>query len=296
MKREVGVLGLAGLILGLRGEKSLSCCIVSSLPQVSADTPSVSSAQLPPLRIIGTTSERIMEALQLHEGQAYADWVRQLSKRWQGIPYGSGGNGLGPDELLLNLNQVDCMTAIENLLALHQAYIVGTKNIQGFAKALVAVRYQAAPPCRWEDRYHYLTHAFTKWERMGWGVWLPLGLPDNRPIHYISQNPQKYRGFKDWVYIRSVERELTTRTRYYIPSALVREWLPMLRDGDFVAFIPSQEGLDVSHVGVFLWEGERATFSHASLSARKWVHGEDLCAYLDRRRDKIKGITVFRPF
>lgn len=265
-----------------------------SSPQT--DTPAYVLSTLPPLRIVGASQKRIIEALALHEGTGYAAWARALAQRWSGIPYGSGGAGVGPQDLLINLEQMDCMTAVENLIALHRAHQMGTSTVEGFAQALMRTRYHALPPCRLEDRYHYLTHAFIGWEKMGWGTWLPLGISDKRPIRYISQNPQKYSGFRDRDYLRQIEKQLSEHPRYYIPSAAIGEWLPALRDGDIIAFVSPQDGLDVSHVGIFFWVGDKATFAHASLIAKKWVYGEDLCAYLDRRGNKVKGITVFRPY
>lgn len=269
----------------------------SPLPSFAViDTPARAFGTLPSIRVVGASERKVLQGLDLHAHRSYAAWVRALAHQWQGIPYGSGGAGTAPDQLLINLEQMDCMTAVENLMALHRAHRMGLTTMEGFAQALLYVRYHAPPPCRWEDRYHYLTHAFMGWERMGWGTWLPLGIPDKRPIRYITQHPKKYPGFRDWAYLRQIEESLSQHPRYYIPSAAIGEWLPALRDGDIIAFVSPEDGLDVSHVGIFFWEGGKATFAHASLIAKKWVYGEDLCAYLDRRGNKVKGITVFRPY
>lgn len=266
------------------------------LPKKPQETLPVDTPALPPMRVVGATPARVQEALALHAGRSYAAWAAALAKVWRGTPYGSGGAGLGPEMLLLNLTQMDCMTAIENLMALHLAYKEQLLSLEGVAAKLLQVRYSAFPPCRWEDRYHYLTHAFIAWERAGYGVWLPLGKRDMDTIRYISQNPKKYRGFRDWKLIQEIEEQLTKRPRYFIPAADIHHWLPALRDGDIVAFVPTENGLDVSHVGVFFWKEGRPTFAHASLIAKEWVIDEDLCAYLDRRKEKIRGISVFRPF
>lgn len=259
-------------------------------PTPTPDTP----LSLPPQKIIGKTPQRVREMLTAYRDLPYPEWARWMAQQWQGTPYGSGGKGVGPEELLLNLEQMDCMTAIENLLALHLARQRGDTSLAGFAQTLLAVRYQTTPPCVWEDRYHYLTHSFMSWE--AWGSWLPIGIPDSRPVAYISHNRSKYAGFRDWKRIQRVEEQLSTRPRYYIPTEQLQAWLPALRNGDIIAFISTEVGLDVSHVGLFFWEGEKPTFAHASLTAKKWVYGEDLCAYLDRRRAKVCGITVFRPY
>ena len=252
-----------------------------------------------PLRVVRTSLQEAESLVRVQVGMGWGMWVRQVAKGWVGRPYGSGGQGVGPQELLINLQQMDCMTAVENLLALriagawYQEGLLSPK--EAFVQALLRVRYGSYPPCRWEDRYHYLTHAFMGWEEAGWGTWLPIGQPDRRAIAYISRHRERYKGFTDWKRIWEIEGRLSARLRFWIPEAELSEWLPFLQDGDIIAFIPSDSLLDVSHVGVFFWEGGKATFAHASLTARKWVWGEDLCAYLDRR-EKVIGITVFRPF
>ena len=252
-----------------------------------------------PLRVVGSSLREADSLIRMQLVMRPGTWLRQVAQGWVGRPYGSGGKGVAAHELLVNLQQMDCMTAVENLMALRLAgewYHQGLLSPEeAFIQALLRVRYESYPPCRWEDRYHYLAHAFVSWEANGWGHWLPLGKPDNRSIRYISQHRERYKGFTDWKKIQAIEKSLSTRMRFWIPEAELGEWLPLLQDGDLVAFIPSDSLLDVSHVGVFFWEGDKATFAHASLSARKWVWGEDLCAYLDRR-EKVIGITVFRPF
>ncbi|MCS7296855.1 MAG: DUF1460 domain-containing protein [Bacteroidia bacterium] len=260
------------------------------------DTPAFAQLLLPPVKIVGSSLQRVRHALALHSGRSYPGWAREIARQWQGLPYGSGGKGLGPQELLLNLEQMDCMTAVENLMALHLTHQHQTSSIQDFIRFLSEVRYQALPPCRWEDRYHYLTHAFIEWEEKGWGSWLPFGSPESREVFYITKHRKNYSGFSDWHFIKAIEARLSSHPRYCISSERIGEWLPFLQDGDLIAFVSSEEGLDVSHVGVFFWEKDRPTFAHASLRAKKWVYGEDLCAYLDRRKSKIKGICVFRPF
>ncbi len=252
-----------------------------------------------PLKVVGNSLREADSLIRMQLVMGPRRWLRQVAQGWVGRPYGSGGKGVAAHELLVNLQQMDCMTAVENLMAMYVAgewYRCGLFSPEeAFIQALLRVRYESYPPCRWEDRYHYLTHAFMSWEANGWGCWLPIGKPDNRSIRYISQHRAHYKGFTDWKKIQAIERALSNRLRFWIPEAEVGDWLGLLQDGDLIAFIPSDTLLDVSHVGVFFWEGGKATFAHASLSARKWVWGEDLCAYLDRR-EKVIGITVFRPF
>jgi len=251
-----------------------------------------------PLRIVGSSLREADSLIRLSTSLPHTTWLRAIAQHWKGRPYGSGGQGLQAHQLLINLQQMDCMTAVENLLALSLAAQWYQKGLlpskEAFIQALLRVRYHTYPPCRWEDRYHYLSHAFLAWENDGWGTRPPFDSLDTRSLRYISQHRHKYKGFSDWSYIYALEKTLTQSPRYWIPETDLAQWLPLLHDGDIIAFIPSDSLLDVSHVGVFFWEGDKATFAHASLTVRQWVYGEDLCAYLDRR-DKVIGITVFRP-
>jgi hypothetical protein len=252
-----------------------------------------------PLKVVGGSLQEAESLVRVHGVVGWVEGFRRVARGWVGRPYGSGGQGLGPQELLINLRQMDCMTAVENLLALKVAGEWYQQELfsaeEAFVQALLRIRYESYPPCRWEDRHHYLTHAFVSWEANGWGTWLPLGRPDTRPIRYISSHRERYRGFTDWKRIQAIERALSERPRFWISEEELSDWLPLLQDGDIIAFIPEDPLLDVSHVGVFFWESGKATFAHASLTARQWVWGEDLCAYLDRR-SKVIGITVFRPY
>lgn len=215
-------------------------------------------------------------------------------RAWEDIPYGSGGAGTPPDKILVNLKQMDCVTAVENFLALRLAQ--REASLESFVQALGQLRYYTLPPCRWEDRIHYLLDAFYLWHKRGWGYDLTaaIGVPIQRRISYISRNKKKFSGFTDWRFIRQVEKRVSETFRYYLPKEEITRYMTIAQEGDLIAFVSQDTTLDVSHVGVIHTDEEEVFFSHASSTAKKIVYKENLCAYL-QKREKIIGVVVFRP-
>ncbi len=127
------------------------------------------------------------------------------------------------------------------------------------------------------------------------GSWLPIGRPDARTIAYISRHRERYKGFTDWKRIQQIEKRLSVRPRFWIPEAELGAWLPLLRDGDIIAFIPSDSLLDVSHVGVFFGRGTRPPL-RMLLSRRTSGSGAKTSVLIWTAGEKVIGITVFRPF
>ncbi|MGQ9863334.1 MAG: N-acetylmuramoyl-L-alanine amidase-like domain-containing protein [Bacteroidia bacterium] len=246
-----------------------------------------------PLRIIQNSDEEVLFLLRTLPDRWEA-FSQSLWRAWEGIPYGSGGAGTPPDKILINFRQMDCVTAVENFLALRLAQ--QEASLESFAHALGQLRYYTLPPCRWEDRIHYLLDAFHLWQKRGWGYDLTpaIGIPIHRKISYLSRNKKRFAGFKDWEFIRQVENRLSEKFRYYLPKEAIDQYLAIAKEGDLIAFVSQDTTLDVSHVGVIHTHEEEIFFSHASSIARKIVYKENLCAYL-QKREKIIGVVVFRP-
>ena len=84
---------------------------------------------------------------------------------------------------------------------------------------------------------------------------------------------------------------LTERTIDYIPSQSVdNEVLYKLHTGDYVGIFTDTEGLDVSHVGIFILGKTEAVLRHAS-SLEKKVVDINFLEYIQGR----SGIVILRP-
>ena len=96
--------------------------------------------------------------------------------------------------------------------------------------------------------------------------------------------------------MRSLEARYDGRTIYYIDKEFLNlppEELPIC-DGDILALVTTIEGLDVTHLGFAVWQGDKLHLMHASTAYKRVVVDEQsLYDYL-RTRKSCPGVRVVR--
>lgn len=189
----------------------------------------------------------------------------------------------GPERLVINLRAFDCVTLIENVLAL-------VRFIREDGAALLD--HPAAGRARYEshlrelryrggrlDGYPSRLHYFSEWladnalrgrldevtEALG-------GERDTTVVHFMTSHPASYRQMADSAVrnaIAGVERRLSSgRGRWFLPQQRMRQAEPGIQDGDLVAATSTLPGLDVAHTGIALWVDGRLHLLHAPLVGR----------------------------
>ena len=116
----------------------------------------------------------------------------------------------------------------------------------------------------------------------------------------MSEHPQSYPYLKEnaWAVdsIRSIEAQYADRAAYYIGKEYLNlppERLP-IRDGDILALVTTIKGLDVTHLGFAVWQGEKLHLMHASMTHKRVVIDErTLYDYL-QTRTSCPGVRVVR--
>jgi hypothetical protein len=79
------------------------------------------------------------------------------------------------------------------------------------------------------------------------------GVPDDRPIDFMSTHADAYRQLADPQVLASIgatERRLSETPRYFIPQDSIREMADGIQDGDIIALTSAVPGLDVAHTGI----------------------------------------------
>ncbi len=258
------------------------------------------------LYIINDSPEQIVKLLRFHTFYpfCYQDVVISLLYSLKDRPYGSGGGRCKPYQTLVNVCSFDCVTLVENLLAMaftlkdmaNTLYMTDEEIFQTYLNYLNQMRYYSAEPdSQWENRIFYFTEQMNQLIKRGWVVDISNagGIPFLKPIYYISRNKRKYIGIRDWKRIRQIERRLSNSTRYYFPLEQLHCYEAIAQNGDIVALTTTVEGLEVSHCGIITVRDGELYFSHASLTKRKVVVEEHFRSYL-KKRDTITGIIVYR--
>ena len=216
----------------------------------------------------------------------------------------------GPERLVVKLRGFDCVTLVEHALSLARLAAEADPALAAdedrfrarYRAELARLRYREGEPDGYLSRLHY----FTEWLDRGIAagelreVTGELGgVPDERPIHFMSSNTGAYRQLAEdpklVAEIRRIEAHLSARTRLYIPQDRIRDVEEGIRDGDIIAAVSNLDGLDIAHTGFALHQGGRVHLLHAPLVGDSVeVSPLPLAERIQGIRSQI-GIRVVRP-
>lgn len=207
-----------------------------------------------------------------------------------------------PEGLVINLREMDCMTLVENVVALTSTMQSADPSFEAFCKNLQTLRYRNGEIHDYTDRLHYTTDWIFENQRKGivkdvtpeaGGIAFPVN------VSFMSTHPDSYKQLKDnperTARIALKEKEINARSYYYIPESDINKQAAGIKDGDVVCFVTTIKGLDISHVGVVCRVGDKLTFIHASTTSKKVIVNE---APLQEYVESIKrnsGIMLVRP-
>jgi len=205
-----------------------------------------------------------------------------FAKKMLGVPYVAGTlDGNEEEQLVVHVDQLDCTTFVETVLALCIADKRGERSFDGFKKALIDVRYRNGILDGYASRLHYFSDWIRNNEQMGFvkectsetacsqskELWL-----DFMTTHVDSYLPMK----KDPALVEVMaaqEKNWQGTVVSYIPKEklnLSPEELK-IKDGDILAMVTNIKGLDIVHVGFAFWKDNQLHLLHASSVAKKVI-------------------------
>ncbi|HNW59513.1 MAG TPA: DUF1460 domain-containing protein [bacterium] len=226
-------------------------------------------------------------------GWSNAEKMTYYSQRFLGAPYlltceGEGANGRYETEPLLNVQQINCMTYCEIVLALSLA-----RNYEEMFNILQHIRYRGGY-ISMATRNHY---TMVDW------------LPENR---WCLEEVTRQVGGADIVESTRTIRhgEFFTRkgitdlpaylpdrsvTVPYIPLSRLAAHEAALQSGDVVALIQDKLDIFSAHMLLVVKKAGRTWFRHASMSAGKVVD-EPFGEYIDKvsRKPLYQGMSFMR--
>ena len=221
-----------------------------------------------------------------------------------GTPYVAGTlEQSEKEDLIVNLRELDCMTLVENCLALSRAIQSGSPDYESFEQELRQIRYRRGFINGYASRLHYSTDWI--YDNVGKGIFEDMtyalgGHKLKTDVHYMSENYKKYPHLandSDAVQqITLVEQAINARGNYYyIPKKEIALHQSLIKSGDIIGFTTAIPGLDISHLAIAYWNKRQLTFIHASFTAKKVIiNPESLIDYCNSIRT-CTGIVVLRP-
>ena len=227
-----------------------------------------------------------------------------------GTPYAPGTLEVaGQEDVVVNFQELDCVTFVENILALSRFIRVNDREILGsesrtreaYRGALREIRYRGGRIEGYASRLHYFSDWIRDNEDKGLVEELTQemgGDEDYEAIDYMSTHPNAYRqlaNMANLTAIQETEFQLSGLTRFKIPEGEIQTWMSWIQDGDIIAATSTLEGLDVAHTGLAYWQGPELHLLHAPLVGEAVEVSRRPLAERILRQAGQDGIRVVRP-
>lgn len=215
--------------------------------------------------------------------------VTALARLSLGTPYAGGPLGEGPEgkydtDPLVDLAHVDCVTFVEQTLAL-----ANEPDYEAAVDLLQHIRYEEGR-VDFEARNHFMITDWIAHNGFCKDVTAELGVPTEavtrtiRRHHYFT----KYHEAPEL----GADTPDETRTLQYLPAAHVPGAVERMPSPALVLFIGKLDWLFVLHCGFFVRDGDKDLLIHASSSAKEVV-AVDFTDYMADMADSRPGITVY---
>ena len=205
-----------------------------------------------------------------------------LSRHFLGTPYQEStliGDINTPEVFIINLGEVDCFTFLDYVESMRLS-----SSFSALRENLKKVRYQGGQ-VSFEKRNHF----FTDWPEFNFNVIddVTEKIGDKKIITIKKLLNKKEDGTYLLPGIQPRERFMN-----YIPvNAIDDSIISELRTGDYIGIYSEKQGLDVSHVGIFIREENKIYLRHASsLEEYRKVVDQDFKDYIAGKT----GILVLR--
>jgi len=207
--------------------------------------------------------------------------ILEIGKFFLGAPYRTSTLETERGEhLVVNLKEFDCVTFVENVIALVCLIESREKSFNAFRNLLQKIRYRRGRLQGYSSRLHY----FSDWiyDNQKKGILRDItaqigGKPLRKFVNFMTKNPNLYPSLKNWVNfqrMKSVERAVSRRSLFFIPKKALRRLEHQIRNGDLIAITTDSEGLDVQHVGFAARVRNRIHLLHASSPEGKVVFSQ----------------------
>jgi hypothetical protein len=227
--------------------------------------------------------------------------ILKIAKSFLETPYVASTLEINEKEqLVCNLQGLDCFTFDENVLALYLTKKKNSNSYTDFQNILTELRYRNSKIDGYASRLHYFVEWSRQAEKKGWikDITLEIGgeiIP--KEVHFMSENQKLYPKITDEKTLETIvknEKIINKKPLSQIEKSKVASIENKIIEGDLIAMTSTIEGLDCNHVGIAILINGRIHLLHASSSLKKVVISEKpLADYLEGVK-KDAGIMVLR--
>lgn len=236
-------------------------------------------------------------------GRPMDEVMTSVAEQLIGRPYEAGTLELaGRESLTINLRAFDCVTLIENVLALSRVIKSNTLTFDAFAREVLSIRYRDTLSNRYEQRLHYFTDWLHDNEQEGRlrNISRDLGgVPYEKPIRFMTSHRSLYPGLADdsaFSAMKTIEDSLNSRSIYFLPKDQLVTVEARINSGDIIAIATGIEGLDIVHTALaYRKPGGALHLLHAPNVGQTVSITKDPFLKYFKQFPKYTGIIVARP-
>jgi hypothetical protein len=176
----------------------------------------------------------------------------------------------GAERLVINLRELDCVTFVENVVALAWLVTSPGKSFEAFRRMLRKIRYRQGKLQGYTSRLHYFSDWIYDNEKKGIvrDVTRVIGgRPSRKAVTFMTTYADLYpplTNAANFQRLKSIERTISRRSLFFIPKKALKRLEARIDDGDLIAITTNAEGLDILHVGFAARVKNRIHLLHAS--------------------------------
>lgn len=236
-------------------------------------------------------------------GLSDGDLIVFFGEQFIDKPYAGGTLEGEPEMLTVNVDEFDCTTFVETVLALTTTVGERRAGWQDFIHNLESLRYRQGNLDDYSSRLHYISdwivdnshrgnlHEVTdRWQGVGYNV---------KSLDFMTKHRSSYSALADstqFTRMKSVETGYRSHRFPYIKTSNLsgKSGMRFLNQGDILAFTTKTAGLDVSHMGIVVVEADGPHLLHASSKAGRVVKEKTLLSEYLKKNPGVTGARVIR--
>ena len=198
---------------------------------------------------------------------------------------------------------MDCVTFVENVLALAFLPEYTSSSEDAFKKNLQKIRYRDGIIEDFTSRLHYSSDWLYEMQQnlLLKDITADLGgIKHTKEINFMSGHHELYPALKNnpqlLTKIKNMEDSINKRTRYYIPKSDIDKVYSKIKAGDIILITTNIAGLDTSHLGIAILYNGTIHLLHASSEYKKvMISLSPLKEYMAGIRSQ-SGIIIGRTY
>ncbi|MGE0021299.1 MAG: N-acetylmuramoyl-L-alanine amidase-like domain-containing protein [Draconibacterium sp.] len=270
---------------------------MSSLMQLEAQVPVQAVYEPRDKEIV----ENLLEKFSAESKTPTGDLIIKIGRELLGTTYVAHTLEKEPEQLIVNLRELDCTTFAENCLAIAKTIKSEKPGFNEYIKILQNIRYRNGVINGYPSRVHYFSDWMFENSRNGFLREVSKEIAGTRYlkiVNYMSTHPDSYTQLKNVAFLPLIirqEKEISAREMYYIPEEKIAELENKFENGDIAGITTGIAGVDILHAVILLRVNGRIHLLHAPQSGGKvLISDETLEDYLKNSKS-ANGIMVTRP-